>query len=90
MKLTEKQFKYIYLIDRELKKRFPAFLGFSGSKENVNVVGEISESLIKEEIDKIDLDALIPKPLDKKKTIQKLRQLGLDDDDIAVIGIKED
>ncbi len=87
--LTEKQFKYIELLDKELRKKFPEFKGFNGSKEDMQGIG-LSDETLKDEIKKIDIDSLLPQPTDKKKTIRKFKALGFDKEDMRVMKILKD
>lgn len=94
--LTKEQYDNIDILDEKIKERWPTFKGFNGSRTKMKVVG-ISEETVEQEIRKIDLgaevkkkkDAKDAKELKKKTTIetltQKLKDLGLNDDEISIL-----
>ena len=57
MQLTQEQYDNLGLLDTELKKKHPTFKGFNGSADNMQVVG-VDETIIKQEIDKLDIAQL--------------------------------
>ncbi|MBI4708254.1 MAG: hypothetical protein HY761_10090 [Candidatus Omnitrophica bacterium] len=92
MKLTKEQFKDIGLIDAGLRKKYPAFQGFNGSADDMQVIG-VDENIILEAISNIDISKIKYENNARKesavaKTINKLKSLGLDDEDIKLLGIK--
>ena len=74
MKLTQEQYDNLGLLDTELKKKYPTFKGFNGSKDKMEILG-IDEDIAKQEIDKLDIsqlktdyEATRPKTLEERVT----------------------
>lgn len=72
--LTEKQFENVYILHKEIIKKYPDFIGFNGSKDKMDVLG-ITDKEAQAEIEKIDIDTLIPKPMSEKEKLLEI--LGL-------------
>jgi len=90
MKLTKEQFNNMGLLDAELRKILPAFKGFNGSKDNMQVMGA-DEAVVKQEIDRLDIAQLkVNDPIKIKRdaVIDKLKGLGFTADDIEVLNLR--
>lgn len=57
MKLTQEQFDNLNLLDEALRKKYPAFKGFNGSKDNMKVIG-LDEATAEGEIKELDIAKL--------------------------------
>ena len=55
MKLTQEQFDNLSLLDQALRKKYPAFKGFNGSKDNMKVIG-LDEATAEGEIKELDIE----------------------------------
>jgi len=72
MKLTQEQYDNIGILDTELKKKYPQFKGFNGSKDKMEILG-LDEAIAQQEIDKLDTaqlatdyKAIRPKTLEER------------------------
>ena len=86
MKLTELQYKNIGLLTQEIKKIYPEFLGFSGSKNDMKVFG-IDKEIAIEAINEINLQKILDdEDKEEKRKLKKIRDkfktLGFDNEDM--------
>lgn len=90
--LTNDQFKNLGLINKELIDNFPAYKYLNGSKDDMTFVG-IDDSTAQTFIDGLNIDNLKKKD-PKRKAVKKLRNkfksMGLDDEDLLLLGLKND
>ena len=89
--VTQEQFDDIGIIHEVIKDKYPQFIGFNGSKDNLNGSG-LSDETLDMEIRRMDIQKIKQgkEHLKKNKienTIKKLKDLGLDDNDIDVLGL---
>lgn len=85
LELTAKQFENLGIIDQTLRAKYPEFKGFNGTRKNMNAIGlKINPTILKQEIDKIDIDSAvenIPANKRRKALRNKLKQQGFTEDD---------
>ena len=90
--VTDDQFEALDTISIELVKKCPGFTGFIGTQDDMHALG-CTDAEAKVELDKIDVEKLKekdPKRKELKKVRKKLKGLGLDDEDLAAMGLKND
>ncbi len=78
IKLTEEQFENLGLLHAEIKKKYPDFTGFNGSREEMIVLGITDEEAVSE-IEKITIP---PQKTEKDKILETL---GLTDEHLTKI-----
>ena len=80
------------LLIPEIQKTYPAFDGFNGVSGDYSPIG-ITEAQCQAELDSINIETLKendPRRKVKKKVRKKLKALGLDDEDLATMGLSND
>lgn len=92
--LTDDQLKNLDLIGKSVKDSYPSFGGFHGTKGEMiaDNIG-ISSAALQAYVDGLDVTTLKKndkKRKDKKKLRNKLKSLGLTDDEIATMGYVND
>lgn len=81
--LTDKQYKNLGAITKEIKKQRSDFIGFSGRKDKMKVIG-ISADEAEKIISKINID-VVAKDLVYDSACSKLKELGFTDKEIELI-----
>jgi len=89
---TKEKYKNLALILDDMKARYPGFVGFAGTYDQLQVMG-LDEPTAQMELDAADISNL--KQNDKrrkqlKQTRNKLKGLGLDNKDLEIMGLSND
>ena len=90
--LSQEQFDNMSLIDREMRANFPTYKGMHGAINNMTVIG-IGDSEAQGFIDALVVDNLKeddPKRKNKKSLRKKLKALGLNNEDLELLRLKND
>lgn len=91
--LTDEQFANVDIIHAELKKKDAGFIGLSGSKEEMTILGNLSDKEARKVIDKIDFskarvekESADPKKSARKSGRQKIQSVvSLTDDEFKAL-----
>src|SRR3990167_2888379 len=86
LELTQQQYDNLDILHKAVKAKHADFLGFSGTKEDMKVVGNVSESDVKKEIDKVNLNTAITEKEEKIKSDEKkaiLDKLGITENELT-------
>ena len=89
IKMTPELWDNLGLVHLELQKKYPQFEGFNANRDNAHAVG-LDDAIAEAEINAMDFQALrdkAPHIKRRKKLIQKLKDLGLDDEDLETLGV---
>lgn len=89
IELTDEQFQNVDLIYKELKEKDVNFIGLSGSKEKMEILG-MGETQAEKEIDKMNfvtLKANDPAEVKRKALVDKFKAIGFDDEMLSQIGL---
>ena len=90
--LTQEQFMNLSLIDKQLREDFGDYKGMYGCKNEMKVKG-IDDEVAQTAIDAMNIENLKkkdPKRKEKKKLRKKFKSMGLDDEDLALLGLTND
>ena len=85
--VTDLEYDNLGVVDTELRKTYPQFGGFNGSKADMKVYG-ITDQEARTEINKMNIEQLIEdeKITKEKKSVEnKLKVLGLTNEEIKLL-----
>ena len=89
--LSKEQFENLSQINESIIKKYPQFKGMSGSQEEMEILG-ISAKSFNQELAKLTFknpdDVESDRIRNKKSAIDKLKALGLTDEDLTALEIK--
>lgn len=97
IQLTDEQFENLDVLTVQMKKKDANFLGFNGSKQNMKIVGNVSEDDVKKELSKIDITAKKKERDDNDPMNQKRKSgtaklkasiQGITTDELRAMGLK--
>lgn len=91
--LSKEQFDNLDVIDIALKQQYPTYTSLNGTKNKITFYGINDGTQLKTFINSLDLNSLKqndPKRKKVKKVRNKLKALGIDDEDLATMGLVTD